>query len=52
MSGANRGLLDTSAVVDLGQLLIESLPDEPLISAVTLAEPSVGPLVARNESER
>lgn len=52
MSEANRGLLDTSAVVDLGQLLIESLPDEPLISAVTLAELSLGPLVARNESER
>ncbi len=28
------------------------LPEEPLISAVTLAELSVGPLVARSEEER
>jgi predicted nucleic acid-binding protein len=28
------------------------LPDEPLITAVTLAELSVGPLVARSDQER
>jgi predicted nucleic acid-binding protein len=30
----------------------EALPEEPLISAVTLAELSVGPLVARSDDER
>ncbi|HMJ78668.1 MAG TPA: PIN domain-containing protein, partial [Iamia sp.] len=29
-----------------------SLPDEPVITAVTLAELSVGPLVATDEAER
>jgi predicted nucleic acid-binding protein len=47
-----RGLLDTSTVVLLGRLEAEDLPDEPLISAVTLAELSVGPLVATNRKER
>ncbi len=32
------GLLDTSTVVLLGRLQAEDLPEEPLISAVTLAE--------------
>jgi tRNA(fMet)-specific endonuclease VapC len=30
----------------------DALPDEPLITTVTLAELSVGPLVARSEDER
>jgi predicted nucleic acid-binding protein len=48
-----RGLLDTSAVIRLGEITDEALlPAEPLISAVTLAELSVGPLVARDERER
>ncbi len=48
-----RGLLDTNAVILLSRLRDPSvLPDEPLISAVTLAELSVGPLVATNEVER
>jgi len=46
------GLLDTSTVVLLGRLQAEDLPEEPLISAVTLAELSVGPLVATNRKER
>jgi len=46
------GLLDTSTVVLLGRLQPEDLPEEPLISAVTLAELSVGPLVATNRKER
>lgn len=50
---APRGLLDTSTVVLLTRLTDpELLPDEPLISAVTLAELSVGPLVARSDEER
>lgn len=47
---AARGLLDTSTVIMLGRLADASvLPDEVLISAVTLAELSVGPLVAEGE---
>jgi tRNA(fMet)-specific endonuclease VapC len=48
-----RGILDTSTVIVLEQIADAStLPAEPLITAVTLAELSVGPLVARGESER
>ena len=48
-----RGLLDTSAVILLSRLQDpEALPVEPCISAVTLAELSVGPLVARDDEER
>lgn len=56
MSGAQRpdlGILDTSAVISLSRLPDASaLPAEPLITAVTLAELSVGPLVARDDGER
>ena len=48
-----RGILDTSTVILLERLADAStLPAEPLITAVTLAELSVGPLVAHGESER
>lgn len=48
-----RGILDTSTVILLPQLADPgTLPDEPLITAVTLAELSVGPLVARDDDER
>ena len=48
-----RGILDTSTVILLGTLSdARALPAEPLITAVTLAELSVGPLVAKGESER
>lgn len=47
------GLLDTNTLVLLPRLRDpHALPDEPLISAVTLAELSVGPLVATTEVER
>jgi tRNA(fMet)-specific endonuclease VapC len=47
------GLLDTSTVILLPGLRDPSLlPDAPLISAVTLAELSVGPLVAATDEER
>jgi tRNA(fMet)-specific endonuclease VapC len=50
---ADRGILDTSAVILLPHLVDAStLPAEPLITTVTLAELSVGPLVARDEQER
>ena len=47
------GLLDTSVVLALPSLTDPSvLPDVALISAVTLAELSVGPLVATDDLER
>jgi tRNA(fMet)-specific endonuclease VapC len=49
---SGRGLLDTPTVVLLGRLHAEDLPEEPVISAVTLAELSVGPLVATNRKEQ
>lgn len=48
-----RGLLDTSTVILLG--LVEDpavLPDECVVSSITLAELSVGPLVAGTTHER
>lgn len=51
MTGA--GVLDTSTVILLPALDDpDALPDEPLITAVTLAELSVGPLVATTARER
>jgi len=48
-----RGVLDTSTVILLPRLAVPALlPDEPLVSAITLAELSVGPLVARTDQER
>ncbi|MFP3465017.1 type II toxin-antitoxin system VapC family toxin [Leifsonia sp. SIMBA_070] len=47
------GLLDTSTLILLDRVADPGeLPDIPSISAVTLAELSVGPLVATNEVER
>jgi predicted nucleic acid-binding protein len=47
-----RGLVDTDVVILMGHLDPDLLPDEPLISAVTLAELSVGPLVTEDPHER
>lgn len=53
MTPHRTGLLDTSAVILLRQLRDPAaLPEAPLISAVTLAELSVGPLVATTDIER
>ena len=47
------GLLDTSTLLLLPRIDDPSaLPDVPLISAITLAELSVGPLVTADEAER
>jgi tRNA(fMet)-specific endonuclease VapC len=47
------GLLDTSTWILLRRLDDPSvLPDRPMISAITLAELTVGPLVAASEGER
>jgi tRNA(fMet)-specific endonuclease VapC len=48
-----RGVLDTSTVIMLSRITDPAaLPAEPLITTVTLAELTVGPLVARSDSER
>jgi len=49
----SRGILDTSTLILLGRIPhTDTLPDEPLITAITLAELSVGPLVASSDAER
>ena len=48
-----RGILDTSTVIMLGRLDDPAvLPAEPLITAITLAELTVGTLVATTDQER
>jgi tRNA(fMet)-specific endonuclease VapC len=48
-----RGILDTSTVILLPRIADATLlPAEPFITAVTLAELSVGPLVASTDEER
>lgn len=49
----HRGVLDTSTLILLGRIRDASLlPEQPLITAVTLAELSVGPLVAKDDAVR
>jgi len=52
MTSESAGLLDTSVVIELGTLALNDLPNESFISAITLAELSVGPLVATTPDER
>jgi predicted nucleic acid-binding protein len=53
VTSGEAGLLDTSVVIALPSLADPTvLPDEPVISAVTLAELTIGPLVARSPAER
>ena len=48
-----RGVLDTNTVIMLPRVIDAALlPAEPLITVVTLAELSVGPLVASTDAER
>lgn len=52
-STKQQGVLDTSTVILLGRLAQDAtLPAEPVITAITLAELSVGPLLATTDSER
>ncbi|WP_419946382.1 type II toxin-antitoxin system VapC family toxin [Candidatus Poriferisodalis sp.] len=49
----DRGVLDTNAVIGLPRMADAGmLPAEPTITAITLAELSVGPLVAPDAAER
>ena len=48
-----QGVLDTSTLILLGRIEDDdALPSEVLITAITLAELSVGPLVATSDEER
>jgi tRNA(fMet)-specific endonuclease VapC len=48
-----RGILDTSTVILLPRIEDPMLlPEEPVITAITLAELTVGPLVASSDEER
>lgn len=47
------GILDTSTLILLARIgSTDALPAEPFITAITLAELSVGPLVATTDAER
>ena len=53
MNPARAGLLDTSTVILLPRLRDPALlPERPLVSAITLAELSVGPLITADDEER
>ena len=47
-----RGLLDTSVVIDLDRIPASALPAEVAISAITLAELAAGPHAAGDPDER
>ena len=47
-----RGLLDTSVVIDLERLRAEDLPVELAVSAITMAELATGPEATRDPQER
>ena len=50
---STKGILDTSTLILLGRVAtLETLPDEAFITAVTLGELSVGPLVAKTDQDR
>ncbi|WFE47163.1 type II toxin-antitoxin system VapC family toxin [Verrucosispora sp. WMMD1129] len=51
-SSAGRGLIDTNIVIHLGALDPQELPEEMVISAVTLAELSAGPHHTDDPAER
>jgi|SRR5579875_2982184 len=48
----SEGILDTSILIDRERIDSSELPDEQLITTITLAELSAGPLVASTDQER
>ena len=52
MTPANVGVLDTNTLILIERLQVEDLPAEPVITCVTLAELSLGPLATDDEAER
>jgi predicted nucleic acid-binding protein len=49
---AATGILDTSTLIIVDRLAPGELPTEPIITAITLAELTIGPLVTDDETER
>ena len=49
MADPTSGLLDTSVVIDLDRISVESLPEQMAISTITLAELTSGPHAAEGE---
>lgn len=47
-----RGLIDTSVVIGLGQIDADSLPAELAVSAITMAELAAGPHATNDPAER
>jgi predicted nucleic acid-binding protein len=47
-----RAILDTSVVIDLERIDPARLPDEPLITAITMAELAAGPQATADPTER
>jgi predicted nucleic acid-binding protein len=47
-----RGLLDTSVVIDLQRIPADALPVRMAVSAVTMGELAAGPAAASDEAER
>ena len=47
-----RGLLDTSVLIDYHSIDPSKLPEESAVAAITLAELTAGPHVARDDTER
>ena len=52
MKPAAAGVIDTNTLILLERLNPTQLPEEPVITAITLAELSVGPLVTDDAPER
>jgi Predicted nucleic acid-binding protein, contains PIN domain len=52
MAEPTRGLLDTSVLIDHGQLDPAGLPDEAAVSAISVAELAAGPHTTRDRAER
>lgn len=47
-----RGVLDTSVVIDLDTIEVDALPSEAAVTALTMAELAAGPHAATNPAER
>jgi predicted nucleic acid-binding protein len=47
-----RAILDTSVVIDLDSIDPASLPEEPLVCAITMAELAAGPQATADRTER
>jgi predicted nucleic acid-binding protein len=47
-----RGLIDTSVVIDLEQVDAAALPEELVVSAMTMAELTAGPHATDDPAER